>query len=191
MSAIAIALFTAFVATCMGTLLLHKYSRALRVRSQTFKFHELRDRLQLLAVEGKIGTAASTYRFLQFTLNLCIRNAGTMKLSELLKLSKIIHRKMRVQPSHDVFSELRTESEEVQELTADIFHELSCMLIVNDGVTLMLAKMVELATHEMQGTIREVAKILLTKLAPAHSRAVFESRSYQLLSSEIRNTVMA
>lgn len=191
MSAITIALFSAFIATSMGSIVLHKYNRALRARSQCFKFHELRDRLQILAVEGKIEIGASTYKFLQFTLNLCIRNAGTMKLSALLKLSKIIHRKMRVQPSHDVFSDLRTESEEVQELTADVFHELSCMLIVNDGFTMFLAKVIELLASELKGTFRRVAKTLLTRFALDHGKAVLEARNYQLLSAEIRNTVMA
>jgi|SRR6185437_857903 len=191
MTAIWLAVLAAVAMTFMGTLILHKYGHSLRIKSQEFKFHELRDRLQVLAVEQKISTSSSSYVFLHFILNLCIRNAGEMKLSELLKLSKIIDHKMSKLSASNMFRELRKESEEVQRLAADVFQELGCMLIVNDGITRLFAKIAELIAHKMRGAIFAFAKGIAKTLAPTHTRAVNEALKYQSFSAEIRNAAAA
>jgi hypothetical protein len=179
MSTIIVALFAGFVATTMGVLSLRKFSRPLKVRAQTFKFHELRDRLQLLAVDGKIEQASATYDFLQFTLNLALKNAGVMKLSEMLKLSRIIDRKMKVTEFYDVLSELRRKDEEVQKLAADMFNALGYMLISNDDFTFIIAMVIELAAKQLKGAAFEVTKKMVHLLPPERSQAVQEARKYK------------
>ena len=177
MNVVIAALIIAFFAMTMGILVLRKYGKAQKVRSQAFKFHELRDRLQLLATEGKIKQDSVAFSFLMFALNLAIQNAGVMKLSTLLALSKTINRKMNV-PPHD----FRCENEEVQQLAADVFSELSNMLISNDGITMLLAK----SAGEVTGAIRQLARRILEVLIPEQSKVVREARKYQHLSLQIR-----
>src|SRR5260221_14071749 len=107
MNAIFAALFSVLIAISLGTLLLYKYERRLKLKGQSFRFHELRDKLQLLAIDGKIQKTSQLYEFLLFTINLAIKNAGLMKLSQLLGLSKAIDTRMNAVTADQIFADIR------------------------------------------------------------------------------------
>lgn len=179
MSAIMVALFSALVAMTIGSLVLRRHMRLNKIRSQSFKFHELRDRLQLLAIEGKLTPGSPVYDFLAFTLNLAIRNAGEMRLSELLRFTRMIDGRMKV-PARDVFAEFRSDSE-VQKLAADVFNALSQMLIANDFVY-VLARAVELSASKLRGAIFDGMKRMvraLARIVPVYGEAIDEARKYR------------
>lgn len=180
-----VALVVAFVATTMGTLVLRKYGFALRAKSQLFRFHELRDRLQLLAIEKKILPTSSVYNFLEFSINLAIKNAGIMKRSQLLKVAKDIDCKRESTQSRDIFSEITQQSEDVQALAAEMFNALYSMLIANDGLTKALATTIELATHKLRGVVRTTAKSAMRLIFPERSKAAREAIKFRHISERL------
>src|SRR5260370_11076864 len=137
------ALTDGFGTVAVGRVMLHKYIGPLKAREQCFKFHELRDRLQVIAVEGKIEIGSETYQLLLFIINLSIRNAGVMKLSEILKAAKAIEKRVNASTSERVFADIRSHNQEVQHLSAVVFDALPRMLISNDAGTLLFAKIIE------------------------------------------------
>lgn len=179
MNAILVALFSAFLAMTMGTLILRKHARPAKYREQSFRFHDLRDRLQVLAVEGKIDRGSSAYDFLEFTINLAIRNAGVMKLSEVLRLSKTIESRMAVKKTEDVFASFRRQDEQVQNLAADVFNSLGVMLISNDDLTYVLAKVVELGANKVKGLARLAVKKIASVVFPERSAALSEAKKFR------------
>jgi hypothetical protein len=176
MSAILIALISLLVAISLGTLLLYKQERPLKARAQAFKFHELRDKLQLLAIEGKIDKTSRAYEFLQFTINLAIKNAGVMRLTELLGLTKAINRRMNTPTATEVISEIRRHDQQVQQLSAEVFASISEMLISNDRIIYLLAKALELSAKDTAPRIfKNTARIFM----PAHSEALHAALNYR------------
>jgi hypothetical protein len=179
MNAIFVALVSTLVAFLLGRLVLYKYVRSLNIKDQSFRFHELRDRLQLLAIDGKIEKTSRTYEFLQFTINLSIKNAGSMKLSELLNLAKAINVKMNVPRTDEIFADIRRHDQEVQQLSADMFASLARMLISNDHLIFLLAKIMEFSTDIVKGVARKAVKNMLRALMPEHSEAVRAVLNYR------------
>ena len=176
MSALLVALISMLIAISLGTLVLYKHERPLKARGQSFEFHELRDRLQLLAIEGKIDRTSQIYEFLQFIINLAIKNAGVMSLTELLSLTKTINRRMNTPAADKILAEIRRHDQEVQQLAAEVFASLSKMLISNDRIIYLLAKAVELsAKNTAPGIFKNTARTFM----PERSEALHAALNYR------------
>jgi hypothetical protein len=178
-----VAFATLSVGLTLGRLLLHRREQLIRTHKQCFKFHELRDRLQLLAVEHKIELQSPPYSFLEYTINLSIRNAGVMKLSQLLAASYAMDSK--IHDSRNVFEEFKTQSIEAQRLFADVFEEFSKMLISNDGTTVFLALIVEWTAHRLGGAALLLARKIRSVLPSERWKVVREARKYHRFGSAL------
>ena len=176
MNAIFVALASMLIGVSLGTLVLYKYARRVNMKEQAFKFHELRDGLQMLAIDGKIEKESKLYEFLLFTINLSIKNAGLMKLSELLSLSKAIDSRMSATPVEQIFADIRRHDQEVQQLSADVFDSLAQMLISNDHLIFLLAK---ISTRIVDGASRNVIKSVARTVLPGHSEALRAALNYR------------
>jgi hypothetical protein len=99
----------------------------LKERKQAFRFHALRDRLQVLYIEQRVSPGV--YGPLVWLFNLAIRNAGVFNLTHLLRLAR--HLEDRVEKP-DFLASLKAEAPEVQTLAADFFKTFAQVLISND-----------------------------------------------------------
>lgn len=174
---------TGLAATVLGLLIMYKILKnresSLRAREYAFRFHEMRDRLQVATIEGKIGKASVTYDFLQESLNLAIRNAKEMRLSQVIELSRAVEKNVDDDGFTKILEDMRCYGPEVRRLYEEFFQALIFMLISNDHITSLMfngAKfMAEAVNH---ATVRKV-KSLGEWLFPEHAEAVFEARRYQ------------
>jgi len=104
--------------------------RQMVTRQQAYVFHSIRDQLQLHVVEGRVRQDSEAYEFLLWACNLAMRNAGTMRLSDLVKVTAQIER--RVGEAMGTLEDIQKQPEEVQRLAAECFSSLAKMLIAND-----------------------------------------------------------
>jgi stage V sporulation protein SpoVS len=150
----------------------------LRLKSQAYRFHELRDRLQLLNIQNKIDNTSPGYNFLMFSLNLAIRNAGTMSLSDVLKISRAVKERAEGNGFEEIAEDIRRQGEEAQKLSAEFFQALAVMLISNDSLTsIMFTVAKPLAGVLSKAAFSLVAAIGRT-LVPQQTEAVREAREY-------------
>lgn len=172
-------LVAAVVLLAIPLVMLHRRVPALRAREQAFRFHELRDRLQLLVIEHRISTSSHAYRTLMTIVNLGIRNAGVMKLSDLIELAKLVRHNMDVAPFEHFERELKKHDVEVQRLAADSFNAFAEMLVSNDHLTSLMAKAVEAAANRANYAVVRSAKSLARRITPDHATVVSEASRYQ------------
>lgn len=182
---IVIALISTAVAIFFGMAILYKYQRRIATNEQSFRFHELRDKLQLLAIDQKIDRKSPVYEFLLFTINLAIKNAGTMKLSQLLRLSDAIGKRMNANAAHQMIADIQRQDQEVQQLSADVFESLSHMLISNDQFMFFLAKAMEISTNRLKGAARNAIKGAARIIMPDHTEAVRAALNYRQLGDTL------
>ena len=102
-----------------------------------------------------------------------------MKLSQLLGLSKAIDTKMNAVTANGIFADIHRHDHEVQQLAADVFASLAIMLISNDHLIFLLAKVVEVSTDLVEGAARNAAKTIARTLMPSHSEAVQAALNYR------------
>ncbi|MBI3448831.1 MAG: hypothetical protein HY049_07960 [Acidobacteria bacterium] len=106
--------------------------KSARLKMQAYRFHAIRDTLQLYAVEGLIDQASDTYGFVMGLANLSIRNAGSMKFSALVttaaELGKTVEQKVTL------FDDIRRHDEKVRRLTGECFTSFGRLLITHDPV---------------------------------------------------------
>jgi hypothetical protein len=174
---------TGLVATLLGLLIvfrmLENRESFLRARGYAFKFHEMRDRLQMATIEGKIGKTSVAYEFLQGSLNLAIRNAKEMRLSQVIELSRAVEKNADDDGFTKILEDIQRYGPEVRKLYDEFFQALIFMLISNDRITSLMFNgarfMAEALNH---ATMRKV-KSFGEWLFPEHAEAVFEARRYQ------------
>jgi len=104
----------------------------LRAREQAFQFHALRDELQLLIAEGRMSTSSLTHDFLMKFLNFCIRNAGALKLREILEMAERVKNTPGKNQFSRVMEDIQKHDSEVQQLAQKFFFALANMLVSND-----------------------------------------------------------
>jgi hypothetical protein len=75
MTTLLVAVLSTLLAAFVQAAILDKRRILLRAKEQCFRFHELRDALQILAIEGKIKQDSRIYQFLMFMINVAIKNA--------------------------------------------------------------------------------------------------------------------
>lgn len=181
MIAICVALVAVAIAMLIGMFTLRSYFGALRAKEQCFRFHELRDRLQMLLIDGKIGRGSDVYEFLQLTINLGIKNAGDMKLRQILGLARQLNQKIAGVPYQNIFEEIRQQSPDVQSLFGDIFQSLAAMVISNDKIVFIFTVIAESSSDIVGGAARSCVRTIVRTLMPDYSEAARSAREYQHL----------
>jgi hypothetical protein len=114
--------------------MLRPHARALNAREQAFRFHAIRDELQWLALRGEVRPHVALYGLLLWTANLAIRNAGTMRLHDVLVMARAIERYMGALPPHRAGWErcIRACPAPLQRVAAKASEALADMLVAND-----------------------------------------------------------
>lgn len=118
--------------------MLWKRQPKMRKIEQAFHFHELRDQLQLLVMEDKLCPASRTHSVLMPALNLCIRNAGNMSLTEMLEIAAAFDSGMSHGKFEEFTKDLKQHGPEVQEVASQFFTGFATMLIANDPALKLL-----------------------------------------------------
>jgi hypothetical protein len=173
------------LAALVQSLVIGKKYASLRTLEQRFRFHELRDHLQLLAVEKQIATESQVYRFLLSTINLSIHNAGNMKLSELLRISQAMKQRVRSSAFEEVQEELKISAPEVRVLASDVFTSFALMLVVNDDITYWLFQGFRLLTRVANEAVIRCVRIVASKLALRRVEVVREATDYDHLGQRL------
>jgi hypothetical protein len=171
--------------TLMSLTLQHRVPM-LRAKEQAFRFHALRDQLQLLAVEGRISTTSVGYKGLLRMLNIAIRNAGLMKLGEMLRTAESAKDTIDNKPTFEKFEEdIQRHDAAIQQLASDCFSAYVYMLISNDSLV-RVAFM--LANWTVVKPVFRHLRRLLTQLVPTHTEAVDLARWYSSIGGRFAAT---
>ncbi len=75
------------LAVLMQRTFLYPVSLKLKRREQEFKFHEVRDELQLLAIDRVIDVNSAAYLFLLSMSNVAIKNAGVLCVRDIIQMT--------------------------------------------------------------------------------------------------------
>jgi hypothetical protein len=166
------------------TIILHRRRVLVKKNAQCFKFHELRDRLQLLVIQGKIQPGSEPYDFLLFTINIAIKNAGIIKLSDVVSISRMVKRE-----ADGEFDKLQRDTErhsaEVQALASEVCGRFAMMLVANDDVTALLFKGLSILTKLTNEAFVACVKWIVAKLAPKYVQVVREANDYDRLGQRL------
>lgn len=184
MTGLMVGLVALAVAVMIQRLILRSRARTLVAREQAFRFHAIRDELQLLALRGDVEQQSGPYEFLMWTTNLAIRNAGTMKLRDVVRIVRAIDFKMAELPTRQLENELASSPKPLQRLAADTFEALTKMLVANDTLVRGGLYCAEL-TARTWALCRPAFRFLIHRVdalaqhvAPSHAEAVQYARKY-------------
>jgi len=179
MTPVLVALTMTVIGLLVPLAVLRRRDVLLRSKEQAYRFHELRDRLQILNAEGKIQPESIGYSFLMFSLNVAIKNAGVMSLSDMLQMSRAVKKKAEYITFEQIAEDFRKQSEEAQILSAEFFRSLTLMLISNDH----LVRFTFTLAQPLAGKVNHAAVNLATSaarfLVPKHTEVIYEARQYQ------------
>jgi hypothetical protein len=148
---------------------------ALHTVEQAYRFHELRDELQMLTLCGQLASTSRVYSCLMGMINVCIRNAGVFRVRDALDIAARVEQ--RLKPADRFTEEVRQSEPAVQELAGKVFLSFARMLISNDWIVRSAFKSV----HVCQPTI-QAFKWLLERIDPARTQAFREARRYERMA---------
>jgi hypothetical protein len=172
------------LAVLTETLVFWKRRTLLKAKEQRFRFHDFRDRLQMLTIEGKIRPDSNVYGFLLLTINIAIRNAGVIKLSQLLDIS----RSVKSSGDHE-FGKLQADileyPREVQELSSEVLNKFAWMLLANDDLAVWLFKGLNKLTEVTNEAVVRCAKWVVSRIVPVRVRVVREANEYARLGQRL------
>lgn len=160
-------------------------SRTLRAREQAYQFHTLRDELQLFAAGGRIETSSLAYSFLIQSLNLAIRNAGLLKLREILELSERVRKTIEKTNFEAIYDDIQRHDSAVRELAGRVFFAFATMLIANDWLVsagLNMRRRILTSWGIIKPIIKfadSLATAFLNVFAPTKVQAVDQARLYR------------
>lgn len=181
-------LWMAMVAALLGTLvetaIFWKRRQGLNAKEQCFRFHDLRDRLQLLSIEHKIEQNSPAYRFLLTMINVAIRNAGVIKLSEVLDMSQKV-KNADGKEFEKLQGEIGSYSKDVQELASEVFGKFAWMLVVNDDVTYWLFRGLKILTKITNAAVVTCAKAVAAAITPKRAQVVREAYEFDQLRKRL------
>lgn len=106
---------------------------------QTYRFHAIRDDLDMLLVTGELKADDELARFLRFVLNLGIASAGDMGLRRAVQVAQTIDERLPDAPGvtgKDLLADAASRGEAVQHVVAGTFLALADMLLANDLLAL-------------------------------------------------------
>lgn len=179
MNPILIGLTVTAIGLLIELLVLDARNPKLRATEQAYKFHELRDRLQILMVEGKIDARSVAHQFLILSLNLAIKNAGVMSLTQILKLSRAVKRNADEVTFQHIIEDVHRQGVQVQKLYDEFFQALVVMLISNDRLTKLMFALAKFGAKAVNRAVIRVIASVGKSLFPKHTEAVSEARQYQ------------
>jgi len=184
MTAVIVGLGSLALALLIVRIMLNHWARRLKVREQAFRFHAIRDDLQLLALEGVIKQSDPAYDFLLWTTNLGIQNAGVMRLRDLVSIAARIDSRIE----SDIPKRLERSPKEVQRVAAELFEALVMMLIRNDWIVLAgwhCMRAVSSTWRWLRPTVRLLDR-LAARIVPARARAVEYAREYSQVADRLQ-----
>lgn len=177
-----VAVIFLLLAALIETLVFRKRRVQLRRNTQSFYFHDFRDRLQLLAIAGKIRSDSEPYTFLLFTINVAIRNAGEFKLRHLVDMSRSVKEEGEL-------DQLKTDLEkypiEVQTLASEVLSRFAWMLVANDDLTVWLFKGLGMLTKPTNEAVVTCVKWIVARLVPQHVQVVREANYYEQMGQRL------
>jgi hypothetical protein len=172
------------IALLIETLVFRKRRETMKVNDQFFRFHDLRDRLQLLGVEHKIGQQSRPYHFLLDMINIAIRNAGVIKLSEMLEMSRKV-KNVDGKEFEKLQAEISSYPKDVQELASEVFGRFAWMLVVNDDIAYWMFKGLKILTKTTNVAVASWVKWTIAKIAPKHVQVVREANDFYKLGERL------
>lgn len=184
MEGILVGLSSLVVALSVQRIFLEKYGSRLRSKEQAFQFHALRDDLQLLVAEGSLSTSSLTCDFLMRMLNFAIRNAGVIRLREIVDLSERIRRGAANTPFSAIDADIRKHDARVQELAQRFFETFAVMLVSNDWLVWSGVRVLNTvrtswtAARPLVRAINRIMTTILSLVSPVRLRAVRDARWY-------------
>lgn len=179
MTPIVVGLATAAIGLLLAMLVLERRSPRLRATEQAYSLHELRDRLQLLAIQRELDVSSVSYLFMMSSLNLAIRNAGVMSLSQVLQISRAVKRNADDITFEQIFNDVKQRGEGIQKLYEDFFQALTSMLITNDHLTSIMFMLARDGATAFNRVIIRTATSVGKVLLPERTEAVYEARQFQ------------
>jgi|SRR5579862_1794050 len=153
----------------------------LKKNEQCFKFHDFRDRLQLLTLAGKIRPDSELHNFLLMTVNVAIRNAGVFKLRDLLEITKTVNK----ETDEKLQDHIREYPTEVQALASEVCSSFAWMLVANDDLTAWLFKGLGILTQLTNDAVVKCAKLVVARLAPSRVAVVRTANDYDRLGQRL------
>jgi hypothetical protein len=185
MNAILAALVACALAFLIERVMLQKHARRLKASEQAFRFHAIRDELQLLAMHGEVRTDSRVYQFLLWTANVAIHNAGVFKIRDMIAIAHQVRTRMEVVAASRSFDEaVKAEPKAVQHITGETFDALAAMLVANDALVRMgwsCSQVASGALHGFRVVIRPLIRTidaLAASLVPHRLEAVYYAREY-------------
>jgi hypothetical protein len=152
----------------------------LKKKEQCFKFHDFRDRLQLLTIAGKIQPDSELHNFLLMTVNVAIRNAGVFKFRDMIEITKNLRTETDGEKLQD-----REYPTEVQALASEVCSSFAWMLVANDDLTVWLFKGLGILTQRTNDAVVKCAKWIVARLAPRRVAIVRAANDFDRLGQRL------
>ncbi|MEO5825127.1 MAG: hypothetical protein ABIR59_04510 [Gemmatimonadales bacterium] len=188
MIALFVALFVLAMSVAIQSVLLRSHRRLLTAQEQAFRFHAIRDELELMAVNKEISPNDQVFEFVRWTTNVCIQGAGKLTLREALRTVKTIESSLPAEmrgSDHGRFVKaIERRPESLQKLVGEMFFAMATMLVANDfwvRFGLHCAKAINTTNSMLHKPLLKFQRIVdsaATLLSPTHSEAVSYAREY-------------
>lgn len=191
MTSILVAVVALAIAVAIQRLVLAPRGRVLRAHEQAFRFHTIRDELQTLALKGVVRQDDPVYSFVMWTTNLCIRNAGVIRLRDTLSTARTVDSKVQGESFNRFLRDVKRKPEPLQQLVGQTFIALAEMLVANDHLVRAGLKGAIIAANAwklLQPALRwfvEAADHVAELLAPTRAQAVVYARKYHNLGGRL------
>jgi hypothetical protein len=145
----------------------------------------------MMAIQGAIETSSLTYEFLMQSLNLAIRNAGTMKLRDVLGIANKV--KERVEATHfeAICEDIAKHSTPVSDLAGHVFSTIAETLVANDRLVcigMAIHRTIKKSWSFVSPVLRvadSIALPIFRTLSPMRVDAVDRARLYESWASKI------
>jgi len=191
MESVFVGLISMAIALGIQRAFLSSHKRRLRASEQAYRFHALRDDLQLLAAGKFISVASPVFEFLMFTLNMAIRNAGAIRLREVLQLSKLIDKEVERHQFEKLLAEIQDCDPRVQQLAGRTFFSFAHMLIANDWLVasgLAIRQRINRGWGKLSAAINWIDRLMiafLLRMASEKVQAVDRASHYRDMGQRV------
>jgi len=155
-----------------------------RIDEQAFRFHGLRDRLQTFVAEGRLAPTSLTCDFLMRMINFAIRNAGVIRLRDLVEMASDVEKEVKETRFEAICADIQQHDSDVQQLAAEFFLTFTSVLVSNDwlvragfAMKMYVAGSWDLLQPIMKG-LDGFAQGCLGVINPTRAEAVAHARRY-------------
>ena len=189
------------VAALIQRFVLRGWSARIHKTEQAHRFHAIRDELQVLEMNGKISSDSITYVMLLNMSNFAIKNAGTMRLRDVLDFTP----SPKEERITNVIQDVHMHDEDVQKLAGNFFRAFGVMIVSNDwiaacGLTIFLMfrhgwdaiRPTETILRFAFDKVRLILKVLdrgilllVQSVSPVRAESVDRAREYREISDDL------